>query len=477
MVSHALRSRLALGGAHDAPLRRRARARHPAHARASTGVRTDLATGEAPGKIPHELRRRVYADPTSGMTLPQVYYGTIDATALWVTLLGEARQWGLSDDRVAELLPQLRAAVGWLVHGSRPDDDGLMRYLDTTGTGLANQGWKDSGDSIRWRDGRIADAPIAWSEAQAYAVEALRTAAGLYRLLGGGRSRRGRGRGHRPGPAGPRPVLGVESGLEAATSRSPSTARGGPSTAPRLNMGHVLGTGPSPPRRRGRSPTRCSVTSCSTTSASARSVPATAASSPSATTRARSGRTTPRSPRGTSRVRASPRTRPPGRGARSSPRVRRSTTGGPSSTPADRSADARRAALLPPAGWSAAARRGTRHRPGSGSWPTSRTTGSCYDRGVRRPSGLSGYADCVGREGRSASCWPRTARWRSPGCRPRSPSRPTSPSPATRPSTEHGHGLFRGHPTERRMPGGAPEVPPGIRAWCGVGVPVPPRSS
>lgn len=144
----------------------------------------DPVTGEAPGKIPHELRRHVYLDKTTGMALPQVYYGTVDATALWVTLLAEAVDWGLDLAHVRELRPALEAAVGWLTGDGQPDDDGLLKYLDTTGTGLANQGWKDSGDSIRWRDGRVADAPIALVEAQAYAVAALDDAARLHDLLG-----------------------------------------------------------------------------------------------------------------------------------------------------------------------------------------------------------------------------------------------------------------------------------------------------
>ncbi|WP_404389196.1 glycogen debranching N-terminal domain-containing protein [Humibacillus xanthopallidus] len=148
------------------------------------GTATDPRTGEAPGKIPHELRRHVYRDKTSGMTLPQVYYGTVDATALWVCLLAEACDWGLPLDRAADLSPALQAAVEWLIGAGQPDADGLLKYLDTSGTGLANQGWKDSGDSIRWRDGTVAEAPIALVEAQAYAVEALRGAARLYRSLG-----------------------------------------------------------------------------------------------------------------------------------------------------------------------------------------------------------------------------------------------------------------------------------------------------
>jgi glycogen debranching enzyme len=148
------------------------------------GRRFDEETAEAPGKIPHELRRTAYHDPESGLSLPPVYWGTVDATALWVTLLGEAWQWGLPESEVRDLLPALRAAIGWLTGPGQPDDDGLLKYLDTTGTGLANQGWKDSVDAIRWRDGRIADGPIALVEAQAYAVEALDHAARLLGALG-----------------------------------------------------------------------------------------------------------------------------------------------------------------------------------------------------------------------------------------------------------------------------------------------------
>ena len=148
------------------------------------GTTHDAVTGEAPGKIPHELRRHVHRDANTGLALPQVYYGTVDATALWVCLLGEAVDWGLPPERVTPLLPALRSAVAWLTGDGQPDADGLLKYIDTSGTGLANQGWKDSGDSIRWRDGTVADAPIALVEAQAYAVEALRAAARLYRVLG-----------------------------------------------------------------------------------------------------------------------------------------------------------------------------------------------------------------------------------------------------------------------------------------------------
>ncbi|MEO7752225.1 MAG: glycogen debranching N-terminal domain-containing protein [Terracoccus sp.] len=148
------------------------------------GTHFDPATAEAPGKIPHELRRTAYTDETSGMSLPPVYYGTIDATALWVCLLHDAWRWGLPEAEVRDLLPALRSAARWLLEVAAPDADGLIRYVDESGHGLVNQGWKDSGDSMRFRDGSVATAPIALVEAQAYAVEAAACAADLLRAVG-----------------------------------------------------------------------------------------------------------------------------------------------------------------------------------------------------------------------------------------------------------------------------------------------------
>ncbi len=150
------------------------------------GTVLDGDRAEAPGKIPHEMRRTTYVDPTSGLALPPVYYGTIDATPLWITLLHDAWRWGMPAAEVKELLPNLRAATQWLTDHAAPDEDGLLKYLDESGTGLANQGWKDSGDSIRWRDGSVAQAPIALVEAQGYAVEAAEAAAALFEAFGDG---------------------------------------------------------------------------------------------------------------------------------------------------------------------------------------------------------------------------------------------------------------------------------------------------
>ncbi|WP_062439477.1 amylo-alpha-1,6-glucosidase [Herbidospora daliensis] len=136
------------------------------------GVKRDPLTGEAPGKIMHELRRGEFVVPVNGLRLPAAYYGTIDATPLWISLLHDAWRWGLPDREVEALLPAMEAALGWLATDADPDGDGFLEYIDVSGRGLANQGWKDSGDSVRFRDGRLADPPIALAEVQGYAYEA-----------------------------------------------------------------------------------------------------------------------------------------------------------------------------------------------------------------------------------------------------------------------------------------------------------------
>ncbi|MCU1678210.1 MAG: hypothetical protein JWM93_2968 [Frankiales bacterium] len=143
------------------------------------GTTVDARRAEDVGKIPHELRRAGHRDDTTGLALPPAYYGTVDATALWISLLHDAWRWGLPATDVEALLPNLEAALDWMTVRAVDGADGLLKYVDSTGAGLANQGWKDSGDAIRWRDGRVATAPIALVEAQAYAVEAATSAAAL----------------------------------------------------------------------------------------------------------------------------------------------------------------------------------------------------------------------------------------------------------------------------------------------------------
>lgn len=143
------------------------------------GDRTEPESAEQPGKILHELRGEPLAMPGEGIVLPPVYYGTVDATALWVCLLSDAYRAGMPEPEVRALLPALRAALDWLLHHGDTDGDGFIDYIDETGHGLANQGWKDSGDSIQWRSGRLAEGPIALCEVQGYAYEAALAGAAL----------------------------------------------------------------------------------------------------------------------------------------------------------------------------------------------------------------------------------------------------------------------------------------------------------
>ncbi|HLT83506.1 MAG TPA: glycogen debranching N-terminal domain-containing protein, partial [Phototrophicaceae bacterium] len=150
---------------------------------ARQGRRSDPATAEQPGKILHEVRA-THLDLGDGTVLPPVYFGTVDATPLWVCVLHDAWRWGMPADEVEALLPAAEAALEWMVRYGDADGDGFLEYLDETGTGLANQGWKDSGDSVQWRDGTLATGPIALSEVQAYAHEAALGGAALLEAFG-----------------------------------------------------------------------------------------------------------------------------------------------------------------------------------------------------------------------------------------------------------------------------------------------------
>ncbi|WP_327313105.1 glycogen debranching N-terminal domain-containing protein [Streptomyces sp. NBC_01235] len=149
---------------------------------AQQGTRTDPAAEEEPGKILHEMRRGVF-DDGMGLRLPPVYYGTVDATPLWICLLHDAWRWGLPAADIEPLLPALKAALGWIDAAARAGD-GFLSYIDHTGTGLANQGWKDSADAARFADGRLAEAPLALAEVQGYAYEAALAGAALLDAFG-----------------------------------------------------------------------------------------------------------------------------------------------------------------------------------------------------------------------------------------------------------------------------------------------------
>ncbi|SDQ22697.1 N-terminal domain of (some) glycogen debranching enzymes [Curtobacterium sp. UNCCL20] len=205
------------------------------------GTTSDPDTAEQPGKVMHELRQASLPIDNDEISLPPLYYGTVDATALWVCLLHDAWRAGLPDAEVEALLPALERALAWMRDHGDADGDGLLEYVDESGRGLANQGWKDSGDSVQWRDGTLADGPIALCEVQGYAHEAAVHGADLLDAF------------HRPGgddwrawashlaerfrasfwvsdDIGPYPAIALDADKRAVDSAT-------------SNIGHLLGTG------------------------------------------------------------------------------------------------------------------------------------------------------------------------------------------------------------------------------------------
>jgi glycogen debranching enzyme len=146
------------------------------------GTKENAYTEEQPGKIMHELRRGEMA--RSG-EIPHVpYYGTIDATPLWLILLHETWRWTGNDSLVRELLPNARRALEWIDRFGDIDGDGLVEYARTSDRGLVNQGWKDSGDGVPFPDGRLPQPPIALVEVQGYVYDAKVRMAALFRHAG-----------------------------------------------------------------------------------------------------------------------------------------------------------------------------------------------------------------------------------------------------------------------------------------------------
>jgi glycogen debranching enzyme len=133
-----------------------------------------------PGKIAHEVRRGTLAELGE---IPRVYYGTHDATLLFLILLDEYESWTGDRAFVRKLEPNARAALGWLEGPADLDGDGYLEYQRRSNapSALDNQCWKDSDDSIRFSDGRRATPPIATCEVQGYAYDARLRVARLMR--------------------------------------------------------------------------------------------------------------------------------------------------------------------------------------------------------------------------------------------------------------------------------------------------------
>jgi glycogen debranching enzyme len=155
------------------------------------GQRDDPFRDEEPGRIPHEVRRGELA------MLDRVpharYYGSVDATPLYVRLFGEACRWsgwlipgqraGPMPAALRNVLPHVERALAWIDRRAE-GRDGLIWYQRRHRTGIRNQVWKDSGDSYRFANGQLAATPIAALEVQGYAVAAWRAMADVYEALG-----------------------------------------------------------------------------------------------------------------------------------------------------------------------------------------------------------------------------------------------------------------------------------------------------
>jgi glycogen debranching enzyme len=136
----------------------------------------------APGKIMHEMRR---GEMSALREIPfGRYYGGVDTTPLFVVLAGAYAERTGDLAFIEELWPSLRAAMGWIEGQAASNRDGFLDYARGAETGLANQGWKDSHDSVFHADGSEAAGPIALVEVQGYVYAALRSMAELSRWRG-----------------------------------------------------------------------------------------------------------------------------------------------------------------------------------------------------------------------------------------------------------------------------------------------------
>jgi glycogen debranching enzyme len=135
-----------------------------------------------PGKILHELRTGEMA--ATGELPFRPYYGSVDSTPLWLVLLAETWAWTGDREVVDRLWPNALAALEWIDRWGDADGDGFVEYQRRTDRGLVNQGWKDSHDSVRTRDGELVGGPIALCEVQGYVYRARLGMAELARLRG-----------------------------------------------------------------------------------------------------------------------------------------------------------------------------------------------------------------------------------------------------------------------------------------------------
>jgi glycogen debranching enzyme len=150
---------------------------------ATQADKTDAAVEAEPGKILHEMRQGEMA--ALGEVPFGRYYGSVDATPLFIMLAGAYYERTADSRLIQELWPNIERALQWIEKFGDADHDGFVEYRQRGSKGLVQQGWKDSNDSVFHADGCIAQAPIALCEVQAYVYAAKLAAARLSRFAGG----------------------------------------------------------------------------------------------------------------------------------------------------------------------------------------------------------------------------------------------------------------------------------------------------
>ncbi|HET8629814.1 MAG TPA: hypothetical protein VFL91_20535, partial [Thermomicrobiales bacterium] len=146
------------------------------------GTKDDEWRDEEPGKILHELRTGELARTNRVPHTP--YYGSIDSTPLFLMLAAAYYDWTGDLATIRDLAPHLDAALRWCVEYGDRDGDGYIEYARRSSKGLANQGWKDSGEGIMFKDGQLPEPPLALVEVQGYLYAAYLGTARLLRALG-----------------------------------------------------------------------------------------------------------------------------------------------------------------------------------------------------------------------------------------------------------------------------------------------------